>query len=142
MHRRSNETRFLVVALVIAAFGVSVVAADGAGDSVVSRSDLERALAERASQDEASRQAILDLLERPEVREMTEGLGLDRVRASAAVASLDGEELQALAGLAEQLDSELAGGQASGKMTGGTGKYLPILYGVAVLALLLVLILT
>jgi hypothetical protein len=132
---------FLAATLGVAAFVVSPAWADGPGESVVSRSDLASALAERASQDEASRQALLSLLGRPEVREMAEGMGLDEVRASAAVAALDGDELQVLAGLAEQVDLELAGGQGVGTMSGGTGHHFPFLYVLAIVAIVLVIVL-
>lgn len=96
---------FLGVALTI--LPVAPALAD---DSVVSRADLDRAVAARHDADEASRTAIRALLARDEVKSIAKDAGLDLRRAQSAVATLDGDELRALAAQAASADAALAGG--------------------------------
>lgn len=78
--------------------------------SLVTQSDLDTALAQKAAQDEGSRATIQSLLRRAEVKQLAEGYGLDLRRAEGAVSTLDGSELQALAQQAAQADAALSGG--------------------------------
>jgi hypothetical protein len=78
---------------------------------VASPAALDRAIAEHLRQADADRQAIRDVLQRPEVREIATHAGLDVARAERAVATLDGAELQQIAAQARAVDNSLAGGQ-------------------------------
>jgi len=127
---------FLVSLLVVPASA----AQDPTGDpqpSVVTAADLDQALAERVSRADRSREAVLGLLRRPEIRRMAEGVGLDLQRAEAAVGSLEDQDIEWLAGAAAQVESDLSGGVPPQP---GTGQYMPILYGLALVVLILVLI--
>jgi Skp family chaperone for outer membrane proteins len=77
---------------------------------VVNPADMEKAVAEKANRDEASREVLLRVLQRTEVREMAERMGLSVEGAESAVAMLDGEELTQLAQQAAGAEASLAGG--------------------------------
>lgn len=82
-------------------------------DHTVGADELQTAVVERTESEDRDREAVLGLLRRPEVARVAElnGLSLDQARLS--VATLSGEELQSLAGLARDLNGELAGAGAS-----------------------------
>jgi hypothetical protein len=103
--------------------------------SVVDQAMLDRVLATRVVQADADRLAIRALLEREQVREIAAGAGIDIARASAAVATLDGAELQQLAGQARAVDEALAGGQGT-----VTLKTTTIIIGLLVLILLILVL--
>jgi hypothetical protein len=77
---------------------------------VIGKSALDQAVQERAARDQADRDAILMLLERQDVREIARQAGLSIDKASAAVSTLQGDDLQKLASQARQANNELAGG--------------------------------
>ena len=79
-------------------------------ETVVTDSELNAAMANRAENDAASREAILNLLGRDEIRGVTGRLGVDLTRVKAAVSTLSGEDLQAAAAQAQLADQALAGG--------------------------------
>jgi hypothetical protein len=79
-------------------------------ETVVTDSELNAAMANRADNDAASREAILNLLGRDEIRGVTGRLGVDLTRVKAAVSTLSGEDLQAAAAQAQLADQALAGG--------------------------------
>ena len=79
---------------------------------VVDQSAIQQALADRATDTAAKRQAIRVALHQPDVVRVAERLGLDIARAETAVATLDGAELGQLAAQAELLNGELAGGRS------------------------------
>ena len=76
----------------------------------VSQAQLDRAIATRLRDEDASRRSIRRLLQREDVQRLARGYGLDARRAEAAVGTLSGEELQRLAAQAAAVDSQLAGG--------------------------------
>jgi hypothetical protein len=78
--------------------------------SAVSVSQMDEALARNTTRDQEARGTIRSLLQRPEVRELAAGHGLDLRRAEAAVGTLEGAELQTLAAQAGQADAALVGG--------------------------------
>lgn len=102
-----KRTLTLVFALMMALPALGV-----ADTSAVRSSDLDAALAASASQEDVAREQVKALLARDDVRAMAEAAGLDLRRADAAVATLDGEELQRVAQHAVAADEALAGGQA------------------------------
>jgi hypothetical protein len=81
--------------------------------SVVSRSDIDNAMAAEARAQDLQRQRIRSLLDRPEVRELAGDLGLDLAGATEAVATLDGSELATLEAHAAALDDVLSGGAST-----------------------------
>lgn len=87
----------------------SLRAAEGS-QSLVSQSQLDSALAAKLSQDDSARESVRTLLAREDVQALAKGYGLDAARAAAAVNTLDGDELQRVAGLSAAVDQQLAGG--------------------------------
>src|SRR6185503_17305798 len=79
-------------------------------ETVVTESELDAAMANRADSDVASREAILNLLGRDEIRGVTGRLGVDLTRVKAAVSTLSRQELQEAAAQAQLADQALAGG--------------------------------
>jgi hypothetical protein len=80
---------------------------------VIGKTDLTKAVAERVSQDQADRDAILSLLQRAEVRTIAARAGLSVEKAASAVSLLQGDDLHNLASQARQAHDDLAGGASS-----------------------------
>lgn len=72
--------------------------------------DLDAALTRSLDREDAARATITTLLQRDDVRSLAQGHGLDLRRAEAAVSTLQGDELQRLAALADNAQARLAGG--------------------------------
>ena len=101
-------SRVLTV-LLIMTFAVPRVSAQHR--HVVDQGALQKAFDTRAEDTLAKRQAIRTALQQPQVVEVANRLGLEIARAEAAVATLDGAELNQLAAQADAVNDELAGGQ-------------------------------
>jgi hypothetical protein len=99
-------TMTLAIALVMA-----LPALGAAETSAVNSSELDAALAASTLQEDAVREQVRALLAREDVRTLAEGAGLDLRQADAALAALDGEELQRVAEHAAVADGAMAGGQ-------------------------------
>ncbi|MCG6924688.1 MAG: hypothetical protein LJF30_05170 [Acidobacteria bacterium] len=99
-------TMTLAIALVMA-----LPALGAAETSAVNSSELDAALADSTLQEDAVREQVRALLAREDVRTLAEGAGLDLRQADAALAALDGEELQRVAEHAAVADGAMAGGQ-------------------------------
>jgi hypothetical protein len=80
---------------------------------VIGKNALEKAVQERVTRDQADRDAILTLLQRADVRDVAAKAGLSLDKAAAAVATLQGDELQQIASQARQVNNELAGGAST-----------------------------
>ena len=78
---------------------------------VVDQGAMQKALAEHAEEIVAKRQVIRTALQQPDVVRVAKHLGLDVARADAAIATLDGAELNQLATQAQTVNEELSGGQ-------------------------------
>jgi hypothetical protein len=78
---------------------------------VVDAAGMDQALAERAQATDAKRQTIRTALQQPDVQRVAERLRLDIAKADAAVATLDGSELDRAAAQAQTVNDEIAGGQ-------------------------------
>jgi hypothetical protein len=76
-------------------------------------SAIDAALSQHVSTRDADRQAVLQLLERADVKDVAGQAGLDLRKAANAVATLDGVELANLAAQARQVNDALAGGQST-----------------------------
>ena len=80
---------------------------------VIAKSALAQAVQERVSQDQADRDAIVSLLQRSEVRQIAAQAGLSLEKASAAVSTLQGQDLRDLATQARQANNDLAAGAST-----------------------------
>jgi hypothetical protein len=76
------------------------------------QSALDAALQHHVATDDADRDVIRGLLDRPEVQQLAGDLGLDLRRAKDAVGTIDGAQLSSLATQARQAEEGLAGGQS------------------------------
>jgi hypothetical protein len=79
---------------------------------VITGPEIQAQLDQKIQSDAADRQAIRDLLARPEVRRVAGSAGLDLVRADAAIGTLSGPELSRLAAQASRANSEIGGGRS------------------------------
>jgi hypothetical protein len=79
---------------------------------VASGEALDRLVAADVARDDADRQAIRDLLQRTDVREIAAHAGLDIRKAEAAVSTLSGKDLQEAAVRARMAQDQLAGGSS------------------------------
>jgi hypothetical protein len=95
-------------------------------------SAIEAALQQHMSSTAADRADILRVLEHPAVKEVADRAGVDMRRAAGAVATLEGEDLRALADQARKADAALAGGQM--RMDG------PTLIIIALLVVILIIV--
>jgi L-rhamnose isomerase len=77
---------------------------------VIGKNALDKAVQERVTRDQLDREAILTLLQRADVREVAAKAGVSLEKASAAVATLEGQDLREIASQARQVNNELAGG--------------------------------
>jgi hypothetical protein len=99
----------LVVVLVV----VAVVPPVNAQSShTASMSALEGAVQEHVASGAADREAVLQLLARPEVQAIAGDVGIDLRRVESAVGTLEGSQLAEVAAQARQADRALAGGQS------------------------------
>lgn len=101
--------RLLAVTLAL----LLVAPAAQAQTHVIGKTDLAKAVAERVSQDQADRDAILTLLHCSEVRTIAARAGLSVEKAAAAVSTLQGDDLRDLASQARQAENDLAGGAST-----------------------------
>ena len=117
-----NVTLVTVLSVGVAGAGaaqtpVQSVAATPAGATaspghVASGEALDRLVAADVARQDADRQAIRDLLERSDVREIARQAGLDIRKAEAAVSTLGGKDLQEAAAHARMAQEQLAGGSS------------------------------
>ena len=127
MHIVTRAIALLLVAI------FSVTPALGQEAHVVDQAVIDQALSQAMGEDDAHRETVRRLLRRAEVRGVAAKLQLDLRRAESALATLEGEELTRLAAVAEDVETELAGGQS--KVTVSTTM---IIIGLLVLILIIV----
>ena len=84
-----------------------------AQDHVITTSELNKAVQQRVTSEQADRAAITSLLQRAEVREVAAKAGLSLDKAQAAVSALQGADLQQAASQARQVQNDLAGGAST-----------------------------
>lgn len=106
----SHRKMLSALSLVLVVSLVTASGLDGQEAHVVDRAELDRATAERTMGEDARRDAIRSVLQRPEVRSTAEAHGLDITRAEDAVATLEGEALAGAFERAQRIDEALAGG--------------------------------
>ena len=76
---------------------------------VINQSALDQAVQQRVSQDQADREALRTFLQNPTVQNVAAKAGLSVDRASAAVSTLQGDELRQAASQARAVNQDLAG---------------------------------
>jgi hypothetical protein len=103
------------------------------GSHAATQSAIDSALEQHVSGAADDRADVLRVLENPAVKETAARAGIDLRRAASAVATIDGQQLGALAAQARQAEQALAGGQS--KVTISTTV---IIIGLLVLILLIV----
>ena len=81
-------------------------------DHAVNSATLDAAIQQHLTASSEERDTVLRVLQRPEVTEQAARLGIDLRKATSAVSTLDGAELQALAAQSAQVEEALAGGQS------------------------------
>ena len=77
---------------------------------VIGKSALDQAVEQRVARDQSDRDAIMTLLQQQKVRDIAQQAGLSIDKATAAVATLEGDDLRQVASQARQVNNELAGG--------------------------------
>jgi hypothetical protein len=80
---------------------------------VVSPSQLATTVADAAAKQDTNRATVREALERPEVQAVASKLGLDLSRATAAVDTLSGAQLEQAANAAQQVNEQLVGGAST-----------------------------
>ena len=80
---------------------------------VVSPSQLATTVAESAAKQDTTRATVREALERPEVQAVASKLGLDLSRATAAVDTMSGAQLEQAANAAQQVNEQLVGGAST-----------------------------
>ncbi len=80
---------------------------------VVSPSQLATTVADAVVKQDTNRATVRETLSRPEVQAVASKLGLDLSRATAAVDTLSGAELDQAAAAAQQVNEELVGGAST-----------------------------
>ena len=73
---------------------------------------IDAALQQHVAASDADRQAVLQLLEREEIKSVAGSAGIDLKRAVDAVATMNASELAQVAAQARQVEQSLAGGQS------------------------------
>ena len=109
--RKSCSILPIVLALLIAVPRVEAQTAQPA--HTAPQAALDEAVRQHVASSDESRAAILRVLERAEVKTVAARAGIDLRTAAAAVATLDGNELAAVAAQAQQVDRALAGGAST-----------------------------
>ena len=79
-------------------------------NQVVTDDEIQARMDRAAGSEEADRQAVRDLLSRPEVRKIAGDAGLDIARADAAAGVLSGPELEKVAAQARDVNTRLSAG--------------------------------
>jgi hypothetical protein len=106
-----RTVRGTVVMILLAVMLAPSLAFAGQAAQATGSQSLSAVAAEHAAKKQSDRQAILNVLQREEVRKVAKEAGLPIDKAAAAVATLDGAELAQVAAQAQQVNDALAGGQ-------------------------------
>ena len=103
---------FVSVVAVLLMVVVAAPGVDAQTSHAASQAAIDSALQQHVASEAQDREAILRVLDHPEVKAVAERAGLDLRRATSAVATLDATELAKVAAQAQQVDEALAGGQS------------------------------
>ena len=107
-----QSVRTLLVFPLVALLMVSSSAFAGQ-QHVVSPDQLATAVADSAAKQDTNRATVHEALERPEVQAVASKLGLDLSKATAAVDTLSGADLDKAANAAQQVNEQLVGGAST-----------------------------
>lgn len=107
MYRRMILALLAAMLLIVGIAG-TVWAGEPRSD-VVGEVDIQTQIDRRVDNESADRQAIQDLLRRPDVRRIAGAVGLDIERASAAAGVLSGPELKDIAARAHAINGGVGG---------------------------------
>jgi hypothetical protein len=107
-----QSIRTLLVYPLVALLMVSSSAFAGQ-QHVVSPGQLAATVADSAAKQDTDRASVREALERPEVQAVASKLGLDLSRATSAVDTLSGADLDKAANAAQQVNEQLVGGASS-----------------------------
>lgn len=108
---------------------------------VVDPQQLQELIDQHLKEEGQDRQEIRQALLHEEVQKVARRIGLNLDRAEAAVATLDGTELQELASQARVINNELAGGQGGGVPMRGS-MWIWAAIGVFLIAVVLILLIS
>jgi hypothetical protein len=103
--------RFLVFPLMVLMIASSSAFAEQ--QHAVAPSQLASTIADHVAQQDANRVAVHEALARPEVQAVASSLGVDLTRATAAVDTMGGADLQRAANAARQVNQQLVGGAST-----------------------------
>jgi hypothetical protein len=107
----STARKFLVFSL--AALMAASSTAVAAEQHVVPPSQLAATLADHVAKQDADRTAVREALARPEVQRVAATIGLDLTRATAAVDTMNGADLERAATAARDVNTQLVGGAST-----------------------------
>lgn len=88
-----------------------ILAVPARAQQIIPTGAIDEALAHRAADVTAKRQAITTALQQPDVERVARSLGVDIARASASVGTLAGADLDRIAAQAQLVNDQIAGGQ-------------------------------
>ena len=100
-----------ILSICLAVLMIAPVAS--AQEHVIGTAALDKMIQDRLNREQAERDVILSLLQRPDVREIASSAGLSLVKAQTAVAMLHGPTLHQAAEQARQVQDDLAGGAST-----------------------------
>jgi hypothetical protein len=104
--------RKALVFLLAALMAVSTTAF-AAGQHVVPPAQVAATLADHVAKQDADRTAVREALARPEVQRVATTIGLDLTRATAAVDTMSGADLERAAAAARDVNTQLVGGAST-----------------------------
>ncbi|MEO8501256.1 MAG: hypothetical protein ABI565_10100 [Vicinamibacteria bacterium] len=107
------KLRELAAATLVAALAFGSQPAFAQSAPVVDRAAIDQALGAKVQSDESARDSVRTLLGRDDIKAMAEGMGLDIRRATNAVSSLEGADLQRVSVQATAANDLLAGGRTT-----------------------------
>jgi hypothetical protein len=107
---RGTSMTLLIAALFSVALAVPARAAAPRAD-VVGEADLQAQIEQRVDREAADRQAIADLLRRPDVRRIAGVAGIDLQRVTAAAGLLSGTDLATVAASANEINTQAGGAE-------------------------------
>ena len=104
-----RRTSTLILSLALGLFASSAAWAGETPGHVVGGPEIQARIDRQFDQDNADRQAIRQLLDQPQVRQLAASAGLDAKGAQAAAALLTGPELRDLATRAREINAGIGG---------------------------------
>lgn len=105
-----RRTLAVALALWLVAPQVNAQVIAGPQPQSTTQTAIDRALAERAAAVDADRQMIRRVLDRSEVKDVADRMGVDIQRLQSGVGVLDADQLAQVAAQAREVDQGLAGG--------------------------------